>query len=489
MKKKTKKILIGILASILLLIGIVAGVFFMQISGAKKDVREQIDNLPANYQQYASDYLLNEINTYESLSSAKDIRKVGEDIKLFIDGKAFYKENDFPTIYFNTTDSVGNSLEKIDNYVPTQIVFVGNNGQIIKDDNGKIKVRGNSTADAEKKPYNFKFDVEQDLFGFGYSKKWSLLAECLDPTMVRDRVFFTLAKEMGMDYVSDSEYLMVYVDGEYKGAFLLAETADVKDGRLEINLDNGDIAFEYEAEREDEESVYEYTEHGWRFVLNDPEQPTEEEKDNFLDTIYGFDEVVYSVDYQWIRDTIDIESFAKLYLLNEVAKTIDFDYSSVKFYKKDGTIFAGPPWDFDLSSGNYSVHYHYQAYVGDTKEEKAEIMNSYSDMWAQRNLIFNALTDYPQFNEVVQTYFDQYEALFRSVYQDGGIIDQIINEYGSLFESNYASVSEGGAGWDVSKAYSELEKERFSTYEENVQYLKKWMENRINYLKEENNWY
>ena len=80
MRKKTKKIFIGILSSILLIIGVVAGVFFMQISGAKKDVRELIESLPANYEQYASDYLLNEINTYESLSSAKDIKKVGNDI-------------------------------------------------------------------------------------------------------------------------------------------------------------------------------------------------------------------------------------------------------------------------------------------------------------------------------------------------------------------------------------------------------------------------
>ena len=489
MKKKTKKILIAILASIILIIGIIVGVIFMQINSAKKDVRQQIDSLPANYEQYASEYLLNEIKTFESLSSVKDIKKVGDDIKLFSEAKSFYKENDYPTLYFYTVNSVGNSLEKIDNYVLTQVVFVGNNGQIINDANGKLKVRGNSTADAEKKPYNFKFDEAQDLFGFGYSKKWSLLAECLDPTMIRDRIFFTLAKEMGMNYVSDSEYVMVYVDGEYKGAYLLAETADVKDGRLEINLENGDLAFEYEAERDDEESVYEYTEHGWRFVLNDPEAPTEQEMDDFLGTIYNFDDVVYSVDYEAIRDYLDIESFAKLYLLNEVAKTIDFDYSSVKFYKKNGTVYAGPPWDFDLSSGNYSVHYHYQAYVGETKEEKAEIMNSYSDMWAQRNLIFNALTDYPAFNAVVQNYFDQYEDLFRSVYQDGGMIDQILNEYRNLFDSNYASVSEGGAGWEVSKAYSELEKERFNTYDENVQYLKQWMENRIDYLKEENNWY
>ena len=83
MKKKTKKILIAILASIILIIGIIVGVIFMQINSAKKDVRQQIDSLPANYEQYASEYLLNEIKTFESLSSVKDIKKVGDDIKLF----------------------------------------------------------------------------------------------------------------------------------------------------------------------------------------------------------------------------------------------------------------------------------------------------------------------------------------------------------------------------------------------------------------------
>ena len=484
MKKKTAKILIAILSSAILIICIVAGVFVLQINSAKKEVKNKIESLPANYEKYADDYLLNEINEYESLMDAKTIKKIAEDLTLFSDGKAFYRQNAYPTIYFYTVDSKGKDLTKEDNYVPTQVVFVGNNGQVVNDVNGKIKVRGNSTADAEKKPYNFKFDKAQDLFGFGESKKWSLLAECLDPTMLRNKLFFTLAKEMGMDYVSDSEYVMVYVDDVYEGAYLLAETADVSPSRLDINLENGDLAFEYEAEREDEEATYLYTEHGWRFVANDPEFPTEDDMERFLGTVYNFDDVAYTFDYDYLCSFIDVNNFAKYYLLNEFAKNIDFDYSSVKFYKKNGVVYVGPVWDFDLSSGNYSLSYHYEAYIGDTMEEKEELMDSYSGRWCYKNLVFDALTHYPDFMSLVEEYYDEYKDLLKSTYQDGGHIDQIVNGYKDLFDTNYRSVEEGGAGWSVSKTYSQLEKERYATYEENLQYLKDWLKNRIDYFEE-----
>lgn len=59
-----------------------------------------------------------------------------------------------------------------------------------------------------------------------------------------------------------------------------------------------------------------------------------------------------SKNYDRITEVVDIVSFAKLYLLNEFVKNVDSNLSSVYYYYKDGTFYAGPPWDYDLASGN-----------------------------------------------------------------------------------------------------------------------------------------
>ena len=42
---------------------------------------------------------------------------------------------------------------------------------LVKNDKAKIKVRGNSTSEALKKPYTIKFSKKLDIFGFGADKK------------------------------------------------------------------------------------------------------------------------------------------------------------------------------------------------------------------------------------------------------------------------------------------------------------------------------
>jgi hypothetical protein len=90
-----------------------------------------------------------------------------------------------PRVYVTTDDGNGNTIEKADGYVGANIKIEDVDGSVLED-KASFKVRGNSTALAEKKPFTFKFSKKKDVLGMGKGKKWALLANCFDPTLMRN---------------------------------------------------------------------------------------------------------------------------------------------------------------------------------------------------------------------------------------------------------------------------------------------------------------
>jgi len=398
-------------------------------------------------------------------------------------------EIEFPRIAISTGDNDGESLTKEDGYVDCTIVFTDTDGSEITDENGKIKVRGNSTSFGAKKPYNIKFAEKYDLFGFDKSKKWALLADCFDVSLMRNKIFLDLAKDMDMDTYLDSKYVELYLDDTYLGCYLLTETADVGKGRVDINVNDGDFIFEFEADRYEEGKNYIISKyHDWRFVIEEPETDDPEIINNIQSTIDLYDSVIFTDNYEEIKKYLDVDSFAKLYLLNEYAKTVDFLFSSVKFYSKNGKLYAGPAWDFDLTTGNYSIWGYSSAWVGEGDTEKRELLNSHEDFWCEGNPVFRTLLLNDEFRKLVGSYFDEYYELFANVYGDGGVIDQLLAENLDLYTKNYTEREKGGAGWKVDEQYNFMEYDRFPTYEDNIEYLRSWLQKRLAWLKENNDW-
>lgn len=103
----------------------------------------------------------------------------------------------------------------------------------------QIKIRGNGSAQFDKKPYRLKFDKKQTMLGLNNSlkaKSWVLLAEYRG-NLIKNSLAFDLAKGIfdSNYYVSDYAYVKVYIDDNYQGIYLLAEQQQVNQGRIEIN--------------------------------------------------------------------------------------------------------------------------------------------------------------------------------------------------------------------------------------------------------------
>ena len=251
--------------------------------------------------------------------------------------------------------AVKNTVTK-EEYVPCAIQLLDPSGEYeeITDENGKIKVRGNSTSAGAKKPYNIKFSSSQRPLGLGKGKKFCLLANLYDKTLIRNRLSYDFASEVGgCHYTPRTEYVDVYLNNRFLGNYLMTQAVGEGKEKVDIDITKNEFLFEYEP-------FVGYSNPnciatpilGILLGFNEPEQPTAEQFEWLNLFLAEAESALVSYDFERIAEYFDIDSFVDFYIVNELFKDVDFSTSSTRFYLKKGRLYAGPLWDMDLSSGN-----------------------------------------------------------------------------------------------------------------------------------------
>ncbi|MCR5557055.1 MAG: CotH kinase family protein [Butyrivibrio sp.] len=406
--------------------------------------------------------LLDEVSAFDyAVVSDEEITSATERITEAIENLA-YKTAEVPQVYISTENGEGNSLNKKTGYIDTDIAIVDSNGAVISD-GGKIKVRGNSTANAEKKPYNIKLSSKQDVLGMGKAKKWCLLANCYDASLMRNATALTIAREMGVTYTSEAQYVELWIDGVFKGCYLLAEAIEAGKTRVDIDPDGDDFILEFEKSRVESGTTYITNANGLRFSFKEPEEPSAEKLASVQATLDRITAIIDSGDYAAVSEAIDIDSFARFYVFTEYIKNTDFNFSSVYFYYKDGVFYAGPAWDYDLSSGN--------------ARDSLPGLRLPNVAMASKCNWYPYLLKYSEFQKAVEEVFAEYSDYLQTIADDGGLIDATYAQYKAVFERNF-----GEAGWIVSKKYSNNQMTPFETLDENVEYFKNFLYSRFNWM-------
>ena len=365
-----------------------------------------------------------------------------------------------PKIYITTADGNGTTLQKADGYVDGHVVITDSEDTVI-DKDMVVKVRGNSTALVAKKPYTFKFDKKQDLFGMGKSKKWVLLANAFDPTFLRNYLAFEMANELGIENTSRQRYVELWMDGTFRGCYTLMTPV-----KADIDDENGEFTLEYERSRVDEDTTYVTSKSGLRFGVNDPDEPDEDMLANIKTKIDLLDDAIASGDRERMEELMDIPSFVKYYVLNEFLKTNDFDFSSVYFYYRGGKFHAGPPWDYDLTMGNINKDF----------TPRSAICILPEGLHINDKLYYAKLCTYDWFNLEIRREYARHADYFRSLFAEGGRAEQLVDMYGDVFARNYTE-----AGWRIYYAINVM-MPPYPTYQENVDYLLNWGQTRSAWL-------
>ena len=108
-----------------------------------------------------------------------------------------------------------------------------NESSVLYDGELEIKGRGNSTWQADKKPYKIKLDTKTNLLGMGKNKHWVLLSNPYDSSLSRNKLIYDLAADMGLDTMS-CQWVDVVLNGKVVGNYLLCEHVRVGDTRVDI---------------------------------------------------------------------------------------------------------------------------------------------------------------------------------------------------------------------------------------------------------------
>ena len=291
----------------------------------------------------------------------------------------------------------------------------------------KIKGRGNSSFEASMKiygkyAYNFNLDSKLALIdGATASKKWCLLANNPDITMLRNTFIYSLADDIGLKYGPETRLLDLYDNGKYLGAYILTEKVEygkntlmkdmknLDDGNEDANIEayqNEDIMDDLEGHLVQAESsvtvngqkyTYQYTKSddptnwpyhqpadfntynyllefelynrykaeaswfvsprtGQAVVVKYPEFATKDEMEWIISEYEAAESAIYSNNTESIKNTVDVDSFAKMYLIQELAINLDSCSTSYYIHNDQTTdkLVASPVWDYDWSLGAYA---------------------------------------------------------------------------------------------------------------------------------------
>ena len=254
-------------------------------------------------------------------------------------------------------------------------------GGIEKTINAKLEkfgVRGSSTASYTKKPYKLKFDKapSPDVFGMKKDKSWTLLANYLDQSAMRDKVGLDLGRRLNstIPWTPDSRYVELFVNDQYVGAYLMTESVKIDDDRVNVNPETGMI-METDGNSVSDSSLgfkstlgkiaFAFKDPDERKTLSaedgggvDPEGVTSAKLTAIKNRVNLFESKLYSSSTRNQYATyIDPASAVDFYLIKEFTKDNDSDFYRSNYFwwdpvNGDNKFHFGPAWDFDRSAGN-----------------------------------------------------------------------------------------------------------------------------------------
>ena len=313
---------------------------------------------------------------------------------------------ELPIITINT-EGFAPVLTKEDYVNCTVSVSNTNYEHTLSGEGARIKLRGNSTATLDKKPYKLKFDSKVDLFGNGKAKEWCLIANYSDYSQIRNYIAYTLAAQTDtLQSTTTVQFVELYLNGRYDDVYLVCEQTEVGSTRVDISddLDNTDTGYliELDARAPDEGTLDReyFTIDGTHYAVKSPD-PEEDDyttahtafiKNYLVECLAALD----SGDYEQVCDLIDVNTFADAYIIHELLHCADIGFSSFYMYKPaSGKLFCGPLWDFDLSAGNH---------------EDSAISQRYDYLYAKEgNVWYKKLLNYEEFRNLVAQKLASYE--------------------------------------------------------------------------------
>ena len=271
---------------------------------------------------------------------------------------------DIPVVRIDTEKRA--PIENKEDWVPASIKIVNTDGEILLDDKVSIRGRGNASwTSYPKKSYSLKFDEKTSLLGLPKSKKWVLLGTSGDWTKLRTPICFRLSELLGTEWTPKGQNVEFILNDSLLCNYYLCEQIRVEKNRINIQeMSPSDTLGEaltggvlFEVDRHfDEEYKFKASISGLPFMLKNPDKNVHpKQMAYFQDYINEVEHCLYSdeslASEEYLK-YLDIDSYIRWWLLNEVTLDVEGTHLENNFYmyKDRGfntKLHAGPAWDFD----------------------------------------------------------------------------------------------------------------------------------------------
>ena len=433
---------------------------------------------------------------------------------------------------------------------------------------GQIKVRGNSTnqESVAKRAFRLKLGGKTNLLGLNdglKEKSWVLLADFFDQSKFRNETAFAMGNSLfnySGYYSSDYKHVNLYMNGENRGVYLLAEQQQAKKGRIPINeaaenYTGTDVGYLIEIDGlVTQQGHVDSTTHigtlegdpcfttgtgsssGWGWggqggdsingvsisdkgyavktdTYGDDQVPfIRDYMNNVLKAFKGLfkdgtkqivnenAELVdspYTTQYDTLNAYIDVDSFMRMYVLQEFMKDYDVGWGSfymyVDFSSKSTVkrLTMSAPWDFDLGEGNKqgsSGGWGGLGGQGGSSSDKGIPTSGISS--TKDNFLNNSeyatgmTTANPWLYMLSQTdFFKDMFKKYYSIFDKSGIFDKMISNieyervaFKDVFDDNHTRYGKGASGATL------MQTRQYDSFTEATTYLVSWLTERKAYL-------
>jgi len=311
-----------------------------------------------------------------------------------------------------------------------------------------------------------------------------LLAFWHDRSMLRNPLAYYLGRQMTwLEYSPRFKYVEVYINGEYRGLYMLCEKIKRAKERVNISKLSADAADQVAPQlsggyilevtptdrvKIDEiDAQFKTTKREINFVIKypKPSNVTSIQVQWMKSYMDEFEGVLYGNNF---KDTINgylkyinENSFIDWYILHDLSKGVDNLFHASLYFHKDrnGKLNMSAPWDFDISFGNVGSDCFYE-----------------DELWIQKTHYFNRLMQDERFAKKLVARYDELQPLF--------------NKIPAVMEANFKQLeSEGSLDRDYAKwpqilgDYKDKEgRTTPNTVKGHVRWFKEWLESRQTWL-------
>jgi hypothetical protein len=362
-----------------------------------------------------------------------------------------------------------------------------------------VEYRGSSSQNFPKKSMVFETrdaqgkNLNVSLLGLKPENDWVIIAPYSDKSLLRDHLTYTLARQMG-HYASASIFVELVVNNNYYGVCFLGEKLKKGKSRVDVatlkptDISGDDLTGGYIVKVDKSTGAYSKS---WRSAyssgrsasLFQVEYPNAEdisnEQFNYIKNLVdSFESKLQSNNYKdpnsGYAKMIDVPSFADFMLLNELSRNIDGYRLSTYFHKdkdsKNPRICMGPVWDFNLAFGNadycngwYTTGWAYK--FGEVCPNDSFVLPFW---WVK------LMTD-PAYTAVLN---DRWQSYRKTVFSDKNInfiIDSTATLLNDAQERNFIK-------YPIWGKYVWPNKYIAQNYTDEINYTKKWIKDRIQWL-------